>query len=286
MALGMFDGVHLGHISLIETAFQMAQQLNMDTAAFTFADHPQEFLGGQKVGLICTLSQRRDLLKAAGAKLVAVENFVDMRDFSPQEFVDFLIQKYHVGGLVCGKDFRFAKGGAGDSKTLETLCKSKGLVFKEVEFVVDGEGEKISSRRIREMLGNAQMQRVSQALGRPFFFEGEVFCGKGLARKWQTPTINQALPEELTPIARGVYQSRVYVDGKAYAAITNIGKRPTFDDGDFINAETHILEETFSEIEWARVELLHFIRPEQKFENEKDLLLQIKRDIEIVKEMR
>ncbi len=282
----MFDGVHRGHALLVKTASEMAQQLNMDTAAFTFADHPQEFLGGKKVGLICTLAERESLLKAAGADVVVVENFADVRDFSPQEFVDFLVKKYHVGGLVCGKDFRFAKGGAGDSKTLETLCKSKGLEFKEVEFVVDGAGEKISSRRIREMLENAQMQQVSRALGRPFSFEGEVLHGKGLARKWQTPTINQVLPREVTPIAKGVYQSRVYVDGKMYAAVTNIGNRPTFDDGDFINAETHILEGSFSDIEWARVELMHFIRPEQKFENEKDLQKQIKRDIAVVKEMR
>lgn len=286
MALGMFDGVHRGHALLVKTAFQMAQQLNMNTAAFTFADHPQEFLGDRKVGLICTFEERRKLLQAAGADVVVVENFADIRDFSPQQFVEFLVKKYHVGGLVCGKDFRFAKDGAGDSETLKTLCKLRGLKFKEVEFVLDGAGEKISSRHIREMLEKAQMQQVSRALGRPFSFEGKVFHGKGLARKWQTPTINQVLPAELTAVARGVYQSRVYVDGKAYNAITNIGKRPTFDDGDFINAETHILEETFSDIERARVELLHFIRPEKKFENEQDLLRQIKKDIETVKEMR
>ncbi len=285
MALGMFDGVHLGHSALVKTASEIAQQLNMDTAAFTFADRPQEVLSGQKVGLICTLSQRKALLETAGADLVAVEKFADVREFSPQQFVDFLVQKYHVGGLVCGSDFRFAKDGSGNSKTLANLCASMGLAFKEVSFVLDDAGEKISSSSIRKMLKNGLMHSVQKVLGRPFFFEGEVHRGKGLARLWKTPTINQILPEELAEVAHGVYQSRVQIDGKSYAAITNVGSRPTFEDGDFVNAETHILEGSFSEIRWAKVELMRFVRPEQKFENEADLQAQIQKDISFVKEL-
>lgn len=286
LALGTFDGVHQGHLALIKAASQMAQQLNMDTAVFTFAEHPQELLTGEKIGLICTANQRTKLLKKAGAQTVAVERFAEMRNLSPEEFVAFLVEKYRVGGLVCGKDFRFGKGARGDSKALKELCEQRGLAFCEVDFVRDENGEKISSSRIRDMLQNGQMQAAERLLGRAFFLEGEVCHGKGLARKWKTPTINQAVPKELVTLPLGVYQSRVYVAEKPYPAITNVGRRPTFDDGDFINAETHILEGTFAEIKSARVELLSFLRPEKKYENETDLQAQIQKDIALVKKLK
>ena len=280
MALGTFDGVHRGHAALLYAASKTARKLNMHAAAFTFADHPLEKLTGQKVGLLCTLSQRIALLRQAGADMVAVENFADICDLSPEEFVELLVNKYHVKGLVCGSDFRFGKGGAGNGTMLASLCAARGLEFEEVSFVLDAAGEKIASARIRKMVAAGEMQGAETALGRPFFVEGQVRCGKGLARRWHTPTINLALPEELVLPAFGVYQSRVLVNGVYYDGITNVGVRPTFEDGSQPNVETYILEGDFDRIECARVELIRFIRPERKFENEQDLCQQIRKDIQ------
>jgi len=282
MALGTFDGVHRGHAALLKEAAALAEKLNISAAAFTFADHPQEKLTGQRVGLLCTLSQRIELLRQAGADVVAVENFADVCDLTPAEFVDFLIRKYRVHGLVCGSDFRFGKGGKGDRHTLASLCGTRGLEFSEVSFVTDQRGKKISSSSLREMISARDMSAAWDALGRPFFIEGEVLGGKGLARRWHTPTINLPLPAELVCPRFGVYESRVWVENKCYRGITNVGVRPTFNDGETPNVETFILEGHFEKIEAARVELLCFIRPEQKFENEQDLWRQIREDIEKV----
>ena len=285
MALGTFDGVHLGHVALLREAAQMAKKLNIRAAAFTFADHPQERLTSQRVGLLCTLSQRIALLRKAGADMVAVENFADICDLSPEEFVELLVTKYHVRGLVCGSDFRFGKGGKGDKKILANLCAARHLSFSEISFVRDEAGQKISSGHIRSLVSAGAVDAAAELLGRPFFIEGEVRRGKGVARQWNTPTINLPLPEELIIPRFGVYQSRVYIGDKGYEGITNVGCRPTFDDGACPNVETYILQGEFSKIRQAKVELLRFIRPEKKFEDEKSLQLQIQKDIRFVKEL-
>lgn len=286
MALGTFDGVHRGHVALLNKAAFLARKLNIDTAAFTFADHPMEKLSGQKVGLLCTLSQRIRFLKQAGADVVAVENFADVCDLSPEAFVQLLVEKYNIKGLVCGSDFRFGKAGAGDVGMLARLCAQQGLAFDTVAFVVDETGEKISSSRIRQMITCGEMSAAAAALGRPFSIEGKVCNGKGLARTWHTPTINQSLPEELVSLCFGVYQSKVHIQGACYDGITNVGCRPTFDDGKIPNIETYILDGNFGKIEKARIELIRFIRPEEKFKDEKSLQEQIQKDIHFVKSLK
>lgn len=280
MALGTFDGVHQGHRALIAAAVRLARQQNSIPAVFTFADHPRQTLTGQRVGLLCTLSRRIELLRQAGAQVVAVENFGDICHLSPVDFVDFLIEKYRVRGLVCGKDFRFGKNGAGDSNVLGALCEEKGLLFEEVEFVLDEQGSKISSGGIREWIARGEMAKAAKALGQPFCVEGEVTHGKGLAHQWGTPTLNLPLPEQLISPRFGVYATRVTVEGVSYDGITNVGIRPTFADGTVPNVETYILEGRFDEIAAATVEFLEFIRPEQKFSDEKSLQLQIQKDIQ------
>ena len=286
MALGTFDGVHRGHTALLKKAVLLAKKLNINTAAFTFADHPLEKLSGQKVGLLCTLSRRIRLLKQAGADMVAVENFADIRDLSAQDFVQLLVEKYNVKGLVCGSDFRFGKAGAGDVRMLAELCVQQGLAFETISFVTDETGEKISSSRIREMIACGDMGDAAAALGRHFSIEGKVWHGKGLARTWHTPTINQSLPEELVTLRFGVYQSKVYVQGICYEGITNVGCRPTIDDGKMPNIETYILDGNFEKIDEARIEFIRFIRPEIKFKNEKSLQEQIQKDIQFVKSLK
>ena len=285
MALGTFDGVHCGHAALIHAAGATAGQLNIQTAVFTFADHPLEKLTGKKVGLLVTLPQKIELLRREGADFVAVEPFEDVCSLSPEQFMELLISKYRVRGLVCGKDFRFGKGGAGNAEILSELCAKRGIRLQVMSFVKDETGEKISSSRIRGMILRGEMEAAAQALGRPFFVEGQVCHGKGLAHQWGTPTINLPLPEELVLPRFGVYQTRVTVNGKRYDGITNVGNRPTFDDGKVPNVETYILDGNFDQITAAKVEFVRFVREEKKFPDEQSLQIQIAKDIAFVKEM-
>lgn len=283
IALGTFDGVHLGHTALIDAACAAAKKLNIASAVFTFADHPAEQLTGKKVGWLVTAEQKIELLKAAGADKVFVKPFGEICNFSPSEFVDRLLLMAGAVGLVCGEDFRFGKDGAGDTAYLQQLCNERGLSLQVVGFVRDETGEKIASRRIREYIAAGDMQNAAKALGRTFFIEGQVRHGKGLAHRWGTPTINMELPEQLVTPKFGVYRTRVTVEGKTYDGITNVGSRPTFDDGTTPNVETYILDGKFDSIERAKVEFLKFIRPEQQFADESALVAQIQKDIESIR---
>ncbi len=280
MALGTFDGVHRGHAALLDRAVCLSQQLNMEVAAFTFAEHPQQVLTGKKVGLLCTLSERISLLRLAGAQMVVAEHFDEVSHLAPTEFLEYLYQKYNVRALVCGKDFRFGKGAAGDTALLSKWCKEKGLPLSVVDFVCDKAGQKISSRRIRLDIAEGNMAAVTQAMGRAFSVQGEVRRGKGLAHLWNTPTINLSLPQSLIFPRFGVYESRVEIEGKYYRGITNVGIRPTFDDGQTPNVETFILEGRFDDIKEAKVELIRFLRDEIKFDDPQALIHQIQKDIQ------
>ena len=282
IALGTFDGVHLGHTALIDAACAAAKKLNITPAVFTFADHPAERLTGKKVGWLITAEQKIELLKAAGAEKVYIKPFDEVCGLSPDAFVDGLVLIAGAVGLVCGEDFRFGKGGAGDTAYLQKLCDERGLSLQVVGFVRDDTGEKIASRRIRQCIAAGDMSSAAGALGRAFFIEGEVRHGKGLAHQWGTPTINMELPKQLVTPRFGVYQTRVTVGDQVYDGITNVGCRPTFDDGKTPNVETYILNGKFDRIERAKVEFIRFIRPERQFADESALVAQIQKDIELV----
>lgn len=284
-ALGTFDGVHLGHQALITVAEELGAEKGADTAVYTFADLPQKTVEQTAVGMLTTTPQKISLLDKAGAKRVIAEPFEKVRALSPEQFIYYLVGAFGAAGFVCGRDFRFGKGGKGDAATLKQICKSIGKSCRVAEFLTDARGEKISSRRIRHYVEQGEMEAAAAALGRPLFVEGQVLHGKGLAHQWGTPTINLPLPEALARPRFGVYETRVTVEDKVYRGITNVGVRPTFADGQSPNVETFILEGSFENIPAAKVEFLRFIRPERPFADEKSLQLQIAKDIQTLENM-
>ncbi len=284
-ALGTFDGVHLGHQKLLASAGALAAQMGALPAAYTFTDLPREAVEGRRIGMLTTSTQKLWLLQTAGAKTVVAEPFAKVRELSPEAFIYYLIGAHGAHGFVCGKDYRFGKGGAGDAATLRQICKSVGKEVRVVDFLQDRYGQKISSGHIRSYVAQGNMEAASAALGRDFFLEGEVCHGKGLARQWGTPTVNLPLPEGVVHPRYGVYATRVTVDGGVYHGITNVGIRPTFADGDQPNTETFILDGQFENISRAKVEFLTFIRPEMTFPDEKSLQIQIAKDIQTVQQL-
>ena len=284
-ALGTFDGVHLGHQALLAAAAQMAAQTGAMPGAYTFTHLPRETVANCRIGMLTTAEQRYALLEAAGAEKVVAEDFCKVKELSPEQFIYYLCGVHGAEGFVCGKDFRFGKNGAGDADALRRICRRLGKEVQVLDFLQDARGEKLSSRHIRTYVSDGNMEAARAAMGRPFFVEGKVQQGKGLARQWGTPTLNIALPEELVLPRFGVYATDVTVEGKVYRGVTNVGIRPTFDDGDKPNTETYVLDGDFDAVSQAKVEFLQFIRSEKNFADEKSLQLQIAKDIQTVKEL-
>lgn len=284
-ALGTFDGVHLGHQTLLQAAKELGEATGASAGAYTFTDLPREAVEGVRLGMLTTPAQKYALLEAAGAKRVIAEPFAKVRSLSDEQFIYYLVGAFGADGFVCGKDFRFGKGGRGNAASLRRICKRLGKEVRVVDFLQDSRGDKIASGRIRSDVAAGDMEAAAAALGRPFFIEGEPLPGKGLARQWGTPTVNLPLPDTLVAPRFGVYATRVSVNGAYYPAVTNVGCRPTLDDGDLPNVETYILEGEFDEISHLKVEFLRFIRPETAFPDEKSLQLQIAKDIQTARKM-
>ncbi len=267
VVLGNFDGVHLGHRALIDRA----RALGGTVTAYTFLSLPG-------AGACLTdPDEKRTLLVGAGADSVFLEEFERVRDFSPERFVrEVLAGELHASDLVCGFNFRFGKGGAGDAALLTSLAAAQGMRTFTVPAVLS-EGEPVSSTRVRALLRAGKPEEAEKLLGRPYSFTLPVLHGKALGRTLGFPTANQTFPEGRLVPKTGVYASFAEVGGELLPALTNIGVRPTFENGAVPNAETHILGGWRGDLygKKLRVGLLSYLREEKRFETADALTAEI-----------
>lgn len=276
VALGFFDGLHIAHMSVLDNT---AAEKNggLLPCVLLFNEHPAYVLSGREVSLLLQNEKRDEILKEKG--LVSVcKNFSEIKDMSPDEFFEkILIRELDAAAVSCGYNYRFGKNGAGDTEKLKELCNKYGVKLKVCEEIT-ADGKQVSSTRIRKLIENGEMKEANKLLGRNFGFSAEVFSGDHRGRLLGTPTINQYLPEKLTVPAFGVYVSEVYLDGKCYMGVTNIGVRPTFGLSN-VRSETYILD--FNGDLYGKcieLSLLEFVRPEMKFASFDELKEQIKKD--------
>ena len=276
IALGFFDGVHRGHRAILQKAVDLAREKGMQTAAVTFESHPRAFVRGRAPDMINTFQRRCALLQEAGAQLVIALPFDrKMAETSPQAFAEMLRDQYRAAVVVCGDNFRFGRNAAGKPADLEAF----GLETHVVPPVVFS-GRVVSSTFIRESVRDGSVGRAKQLLGRPFFLEGPIVGGFQVGRTLGYPTINIRVDNGILMPHKGVYVSRVTVDGQSFKAVTNVGTRPTFTDADIVSVESHLLD--FSGDIYgheAAVEFLKFLRPERSFRDGDALRAQIARDI-------
>ncbi len=277
IALGFFDGVHRGHRAILKKASDLAREKGMQTAAVTFESHPRAFVRGRAPDMINTFERRCALLQEAGAQLVIALPFDQkMAETSPQAFAEMLRDQYRGAVVVCGDNFRFGRNAAGKPADLEAF----GLETHVVPPVVYG-SRVVSSTYIRESVRDGRVGRAKQLLGRPFFLEGPIVGGFQVGRTLGYPTINIRVENGILMPHRGVYVSRVTVDGQSFQAVTNVGTRPTFTDADIVSVESHLLN--FSGDIYgheARVDFLKYLRPERGFSDGEALRQQITRDIQ------
>ncbi len=277
LALGTFDGLHRGHLNVLNEAKAFAFE-GFVPAMLMFDTHPQSILKGISPPLLITKEDKEDFAKQNGVLPVHI-SFEDIRNLSPEEFLrDILIKKYNVGAVVCGENFLFGKDGGGNSKILCELCEKYGVIYKMAQSI-EYKGEMISATRIREALSMGDIKTANEMLGRKFSYDFLVVEGNKIGKKiLGFPTINQHFPTGFINLKHGVYASQSTVDGKIYPSVTNFGCHPTI-GGDKVLSETCILGfEGDLYYQKIRVELLDFIREEKKFNSKDELKAQIDAD--------
>ncbi len=282
LAIGNFDGIHLGHQAILRATVAQSNALHAVSTALTFDPSPQKVLRPESAPLrLSTNAQRMEWFNALGLDAVVVLPFtLDLARLSPGEFVEqILVHDLHLKAVLVGENFRFGHKQAGDVKLLSELGAKHGFDVVIVPPVVY-RGEVVSSTIIRREVAEGDVSHAARLLGRPFALTGEVVTGTGTGRRFTFPTLNLAAEQELLP-ARGVYVTRTCRDGetRSHRSVTNIGMRPTF-NGSSLSVETHLLD---VELETApkRIEVRFWkrLREEKKFSGPEELRAQIATDI-------
>ena len=271
IALGFFDGVHLGHAALLRLTRRRADELGIPAAVLTFATHPDTLVYHQPVPLINTLEDRTYLLKEKFSMDEVILAHFDraMMEMPWEAFVDdYLLGELGAKHVVCGHDFSFGYRGQGTPDKLRRLCAQRGVGVNVVDKVSLG-GITVSSTHIRQLIRQGDMEAAAQMRGHRHFLSGEVLHGKELGRRLGFPTANLALPEGLIAPAYGVYATLVTLpDGSAPPAVTNVGVRPTVHDQLGRLVEAWILACTAERYgEKIRVEFFTRLRGEKKFDS-------------------
>ena len=281
VALGNFDGMHVGHMAVLEAAKSFESE-GLLPVAVLFDEHSLKAITGKAPAMLMTVTERNRIINENGLRIETLI-FNEIRDLSPSDFVEkILVGRLGAAAVCCGYNYRFGKGASGKAQTMSEICGRLGLQCR-VSGEVDVDRCAVSSTKIRGFIENGEIEKANKMLGRPFGFSSRVIDGDKRGRVLGFPTINQIIPEELAMPRFGVYQSVVTVNGEKFKGVTNVGRRPTVGT-EKILSETHILDfdrDIYGEN--VDVRLIKFIRPEKKFSSFDELARQIKSDAKEVR---
>ncbi|MCL1905694.1 MAG: bifunctional riboflavin kinase/FAD synthetase, partial [Clostridiales bacterium] len=281
VAIGNFDGVHLGHKELMLRMERQKELLGGPSAVLTFKPHPLKFITGQTPCLLNTAEEKRRLIAENGADALVELRFDEkLRLSGPETFVDEVIAgQTGARRVVVGFNFRFGANGAGDAKLLQKLCAARGIYVEIVE-AVNGPYGLVSSSNIRRLLQAGDMAAVNSMLGYTYELSGRVVMGNQLGRKLGFPTANFSPPAGKALPPWGVYAGRAECQGLVYGAVINLGFKPTV--GHISSeplVEAHLLDaqpKLYGEL--ITVYLECFLRPERRFAGLDELKAQISAD--------
>ena len=283
VTIGVFDGVHRGHLHLISRLAREARADGLAAGVVTFVNHPITVLRpGAPVEMLMDLDERVRLLAGAGADFVAPVSFDrDLARLSAGAFLETLRDALGVRKLVVGPDFAMGRDREGDSETLPALARDAGVAFVTAELMTDPAGM-VKSTAIRRLIAAGEVSDAARLLGRDFSVRGVVVQGQRRGRELGFPTANLDVPPGFVIPADGIYATWARVEGSATPrmAATSIGTRPTFDDGDNRTVEAFLLD--FAEDIYGRSVRLHFarrLRGEEKFDSVDALLERMDEDV-------
>lgn len=273
IALGTFDGLHRGHRQVLE----LTKRGGGVPSALLFPEHPAKVLFGIAPPALLTSEDREALLREDGITPL-YEDFRAIHALPAQEFFEEILRKrFSAGALCCGENYTFGKNKTGNTALLRRFCEAAGVELRVAQTACFA-GAPVSSSRIRRALENGEVEQANAMLGRPFSYAFKVVHGDRRGRLLHFPTINQFFPKGFVRPKFGVYAARVNVDGAYHPAVTNFGVRPTIGT-ESVRSETCILDyEGDLYGQCIRVELLKYLRPEQRFSSLDALSTAIERD--------
>jgi len=302
LTIGNFDGVHVGHQTIISSSRAKARKKGCEVVVMTFEPHPAALLCPEKAPeRLTSLELKTQLLDECGVDcLVVLRDSIELLKLSPAEFVEeFLVKHISPSVVFEGENFRFGAGRAGNVHMLHSLGMEKGFGVSIIESqqvkLSIGPSVKVSSTIIRNLLKEGKVADAAVALGRAYRLIGRIVPGKGKGKQLGFPTLNMKKPEQLVP-AEGVYAGTVEI-GESFEqvrgseqkrpAVFSIGKTSTYGGDNPLLIEAHLLGADAGETEgkYMAMDFARFIRGQQKFESEKGLSQQIKRDCEKAKKI-
>ena len=283
VAIGFFDGVHIGHAALLERTKQRASESGAIPSVVSFDVHPDNLVFGGEVKLINSALGREDLIR----RLFGIDNVVflhfnrHMMTMPWDAFIDSLSAELNISHIVVGHDFCFGYKGEGTADKLREYCAAHGLGCDVIPPVAL-DGRTVSSTYIRTLIEEGDMEQARRYLGHPHILTDTVHSGYHLGTKLGAPTINMVFPQGVLVPRHGVYAARVCLEGgESYCAVTNVGVRPTVGSDNSVSVESHLLDYSGNLYgRQARVEFYAFLRDEVKFADYEELSAQIVRDAE------
>lgn len=286
MALGFFDGIHVGHAALINKIKQRAEETSAEPAVLTFDVHPDNLVFKKTVPLINSAEDRENILsRCFGIDDVVVIHFNQrVMHMDWQDFIDELIDEMNLRWIVVGHDFCFGYKGLGTAEKLKAYCAERG-VGCDIIPAVCRDGVVVSSTLIRQLIETGEMEKANEYLGHPHTLTDVIRTGYHLGTKMGTPTINMSFPQGVIIPRHGVYAAMAYIDGQEYMSVTNVGIRPTVSDSGNVNVESFLLDFCGNLYgHRARIDFYKFLRPERKFDDVNELAAQIKSDAQTTRE--
>ena len=279
VALGSFDGLHSGHLSLVNKIIELANENKGRSIVYTFKNHPRTLIkGATPPKLLMDNESKEEILEALGVDLIYFEEFnEEYMKLTPEGFIKYLCEKFKVKGIVVGFNYRFGYKNVGNIEMLKELSTKYGYELYVME-PCNYEDEVISSTRIRNELLSGNVDKAMKMLNRPYCIKGKVVHGKKLGRAIGFPTANLDYSKEALIPKKGVYYTNVQWQGKIYKGITSVGNNPTV-NGDKLTIETYILD--FNNDLYGhniKVYFIKKIRDEKKFNSIDDLVIQLKKD--------
>lgn len=281
VAIGKFDGIHLGHQKLFAKVLEQKENALL-AVVFSFDPSPRAFFSKTAVQELMTGEEKRMAFEQMGIDvLIEFPLNEETAATKPERFVEeYLVRKLRASVIAAGTDLSFGNKGAGNTALLEKLSGIYGYRVEVIDKVCI-DAQEVSSTSIREAVGMGDMEKAGRLLGAPYQINGIVSHGRQIGRTLGMPTLNILPPEEKLLPPNGVYYSRVWMDGRQYPAISNIGYKPTVSDTQVMGVETYLYD--FAQDAYGRqisVELLCFKRDERKFDSVESLKAQLKKDMD------
>lgn len=286
VTIGNFDGVHRGHQKIINQIYNECRDADLKLVVITFTPHPIEILNPKEHYLINSYEERRELLSRQNIDyLLEIEFNRDLSMKEPEVFLnEYIFNHIEPKRIYLGHDFAFGAQKKGNHEFVKSFCSSKSTEVN-VLCSYDVEGDKVSSTVVRESLASGDVESVGKYLGRNYFIRGRVIKGAGRGRQIGIPTANLALDRYRRYPKNGVYITKTKFGESTWYSVTNIGHNPTFNDGNNVFVETHILDfdnDIYgNELE---VSFIKRLRDEKKFSSVNELIEQIKLDVKKTRE--